>query len=130
MPTLHYHPSLSEDGWTNQPLKVSSELLMNLLTTMESQSYLFAKNMASYAYISQQFQNDAEGMANEINSVLRKKLESQFNNVKVETSVYAEDGVKKAINVAASYYDTEGKLYELNRVVVMSELEISKILIP
>jgi len=127
MPSKQYHASLSENGWTNQPLQVSSELLLNLFTTQTSQTYLFAGKMASYAYISQKFQNDPEGMAQEINSLLQAKLSSQFDNVVVQTSVYNEDGVSKAINVAASYTDSEGKSYDLSRVVVMTELDISKI---
>lgn len=127
MPSKQLHASLSENGWTNQPLQVSSELLLNLFTTQASQTYLFAGKMASYAYVSQKFQNDPEGMAQEINALLQAKLSSQFDNVVVQTSVYNEDGVSKAINVAASYTDSEGKSYDLSRVVVMTELDISKI---
>lgn len=127
MPSKQFHASLSENGWTNQPLQVSSELLLNLFTTQASQTYLFAGKMASYAYVSQKFQNDPEGMAQEINALLQAKLASQFDNVVVQTSVYNENGVSKAINVAASYTDSEGKSYDLSRVVVMTELDISKI---
>lgn len=120
-------PTLTSDGWVNEPLKVANQLLLDYFTSLYSQSNLFRGNIYSFSYLAYKYGDQPEEMASELKTDLSKYFSTMFDSVIVETTVVASDSVYRKITVSIQFQDTTGTTYDVSRLFDMSGMTINKI---
>ena len=130
MSSLVYYPSLSEDGWVNSSVKVADYLLSDFFLSDFSQSYLYSGEISSLPYVVQSTQGDVLSCLNKLKDTLLKYFGRFFTNVLVEVKdvTKQETPSKVEISLFLSYTDTEGKSYNIGKLLELNNLTINKVI--
>lgn len=112
-------PTLSEDGWENDPVKMGDILISHFFISDYSQTQVYTGQVASLPYIVQQNQSNLSGLFSDITSVLTRYLSRYFQNVIVEVNQNTQYSVGSsiAINLFVSYVGSDGKTYTLTNLI-------------
>jgi hypothetical protein len=127
MSSKNIMPTMTPDGWVDEPLKVANQMLMDYFTSLYSQSNTFRGNVYSFSYLSYLYNNDAAKMAAELKTDLSKYFSTMFDSVIVDTNVIASEAVTQKITVAIQFQDTTGTSYDIQRLFDMSGMSINSV---
>ena len=121
-------PSLTTDGWTDEPLKVIDYCLLNFFSSLHSQSNMFFGKVLSFAFLTQKNKNDPEGLATDIASEITSLLTQYFNNVQVTTKVIPSNNTRREIIISGHMQSNTGEIYDLSRVFTMENSSLISVL--
>jgi hypothetical protein len=119
MAIAFYVPSLSEDGWLNDPAKMGDALISHFYVSDYSQTQLYLGKVASLPYIVQQNANNIQVMCTAIQNTLTTYLLRYFPVVTVEAQEHPDptDSSNAAIDLYISYEDTKGNTYNFANLI-------------
>lgn len=122
-------PALSEDGWTNSPMKVADYLFSHFLLSDKSQTYLYDDNVSSLPWIIQNTQKDMTRTITDTQTTLSNYFSRYFNDVVVEVSEIPnlEDPSKGQISIYLRFTDNTGEEFVLGRMVHLVDSIISNV---
>lgn len=122
-------PSLSEDGWVNDPLQIADYLMSHFFLSEYSQTALFPKQVSSLPYIIFEHQGNPNNTAEKIKSVLTTYFSRYFNNVVVQTGYRDddEDPSKSIIDLFIEFVDSVGKTHSFSRVAELLNGKFNRI---
>lgn len=123
-------PSLSEDGWTNSPMKVGDYLMSHFLLSDYSQTYLYKDKVSSLPWIIQNTQKDITDTVLLTQTTLSEYFTRYFNDVVVEVTEIPNtlEPSKGQISIYVQFSDTEGNEYVLGRMVTIIDSKINEII--
>lgn len=128
MSTKILYATLTDDGWTNEPLKVIDQVLKNFFTSLASQSNMFDKQVESFALYMQKNKGDPQSLAMDTQSALRNLFTPYFDNVEIRIEVVESDTSKKSVKVMGTMDDATGESYDIGRAFVMDGLSVLNVL--
>ena len=129
MTSLATMPSLSEDGWVTDSVKVADYLLSHFFLSEYSQTYIYHQQVSSLPWILQVTQGDMSATIDKTRRTLSEYFSRYFNNVEVEVlDVTSEETPSKAaISIYIKFTDKEGKEHVFGKFLEMADLTITKI---
>lgn len=128
MSALNYYPTLDEEGWTNQSIRVLDRLLSDFFLSEKQQSSFFS-DVFSLPYYLQQHSDDIEGLVRRLTGDLTIYFSRYFTvsdiSVNYETPEDAPDTY--ALLFFAKLQDSTGEYFTLNKLVELQNTNIVKI---
>ena len=123
-------PSLSEDSWTTDSVKVADYILSYFLTSQYSQTYLYIGHITSFAYIIQSKSGDVNATVIETQNQLTAYFSKYFVDVNVEVANVPNtvDPSMAQISIVLQYSDLEGIQYNLAKLLQITNLKVVKII--
>lgn len=130
MTSLATMPSLSEDGWVTDSVKVADYLLSHFFLSEYSQTYIYHQQVSSLPWILQVTQGDMNATIDKTRRTLSEYFSRYFNNVEVEVTdaTSAEEPSKAAISLYIRFSDKENKEHVLGKFLETHDLKITKII--
>lgn len=130
MPLPAYLPSLSEDGWVNDPLLVGDYLLSHFFVSDFSQTQLYLNQVSSLPYIVQDAQGDTTKLISSVQSSITAYMSRYFNDVYVESALVPNPSGSSDIGftIFVSYLGNDGNTYQLNNIIETLNSKISNII--
>ena len=127
--TISY-PSLSEDSWVTNSERIADYLFATFFASDFSQSYIYHQKISSFAYILHKNQGDIMGVLSNVRQTLSDYFSRYFNNVVVETQEIENtaEPSKGQISIYVSFTDSDGKVYNLQRIREVSDTITDKVI--
>jgi hypothetical protein len=124
-----YLPTLTLEGWTNNPPKILDKVVTYYFLTDYEQSIYFRNNTMSISEAYYLYINDPENFSYKIKQDLTTLLKNYFTDVEINTRVIKKDPetIDYAVSVSAKVISDEG-VYELYRLAVMKQTSLYKML--
>ncbi len=112
-------PSLSSNGWVFSSLKQADFIMAHFLASQKSQSYVFGKDISSFAYLVSCYCNDPETLAIETKNTLEKILNRYFNGVDVQTysKTQSNSETRYELHIYGEFRTSDNTLFKLTEVV-------------
>jgi len=118
-------PSLSLDGWINDPLLKLDRLYGYFLSAEEDQSVTYKGNISSLKYIIGENNHDPEEVATVIKDILGAFLLRYYNTVEVNVSVDANANINDVdLGIDVAVVDSDGVPVKLSRLLNMSNSKL------
>jgi hypothetical protein len=130
MANKKFYPSLSEDGWVNNSVKLADKLLSDFFISDFSQTYLYSGAVSSFPWIIQNKQGNIVETAALVQSTLNVYFSRYFNNVVVESQdqTSADSPSKGNITLYIKFTDDEGIEYVIGKLLEIADMNITKII--
>lgn len=124
-----YLPTLTLEGWTNNPPKVLDKVITYYFLTDYEQSIYFRNNTFSIAEAYYLYINDPEKFADKIKQDIITLLKNYFLEAEVNTRVIKKEPetVEYAVSLSVRVI-TSTDIYEINRLAVMRHTSLYKML--
>jgi len=124
-----YLPTLTLEGWTNNPPKILDKVVTYYFLTDYEQSIYFRNNTMSISEAYYLYINDPENFSYKIKQDLTTLLKNYFTDAEINTRVIKNDPetIDYAVSVSAKVISDEG-VYELYRLAVMKQTSLYKML--
>lgn len=124
------YPSLSEDSWVSNSERIADYLFATFFASDFSQSYIYHQKVSSFAYILHKNQGDIMGVLSSVRQTLSDYFSRYFNNVVVETQEIENttEPSKGQISIYVAFTDSDGKVYNLQRIREVSDAITDKII--
>lgn len=122
-------PALSEDGWTNSPMKVADYLITDFLLSDRSQSYLYKDHVSSLPWIIQNTQKDMTRTIVDVQTTLVTYFSRYFNDVVAEVTEIpnVEDPSKAQISIYLKFVDDTQEEFVLGRMIQLIDSKIADV---
>ena len=130
MATIATMGCLSEDGWCIDSLKVADMLLSYFFVSEHSQSYLYYGLISSLPYIIQNNNGNMDSTIMDTQNTLYNLFNRFFTSVTVVVNSVpnvAEPSMGQ-IAIFMEFTDTDGVVFNLNKLLQMQNLKITKII--
>lgn len=123
-------PTLSEDGWVTNPIKIADYLFSYFFTSEYSQTYLFNSKIASLPYIIQDTQGDLNRLSGDVTNWLKLLFSNYFVNINIEanTTQDPKNPNNYQLTILVEFTDADGKSYSLGRLLEVNDLIVQKII--
>jgi len=123
-------PSLSDDGWIDNSMRLADYLLSHFFTSDYSQSYIYQDNISSLPWIIQHTQKNINDTIQLVQSTLSIYFNRYFDNVVVEVSEVSnnEDISHASISIYLSFVDKSGVSYDISKLIDITDSKINKII--
>lgn len=123
-------PTLSEDGWVTNPIKIADYLFSYFFTSEYSQTYLFNNKIASLPYIIQDTQGDLNRLSGDVTNWLKLLFSNYFVNINIEanTTQDPKNPNNYQLTILVEFTDADGKSYSLGRLLEVNDLIVQKII--
>lgn len=110
-------PSLSGDGWVQDPVQIADYLMSHFYLSEYSQTALFPKQVSSLPYIIYKNQGDPGKTAEDMRLTLTTYFSRYFSNVTVQTSYRddEEDASKSIVDCFLEFTDHTGKVHSFSK---------------
>lgn len=130
MANKKFYPSLSEDGWVNNSVKIADKLLSDFFISDFSQTYLYSGAVSSFPWIIQNKQGNIAETAALVQKTLNVYFSRYFNNVVVESQdqTSADSPSKGQITLYVKFTDDEGIEYVIGKLLEIADMQVSKII--
>lgn len=130
MANKKFYPSLSEDGWVNNSVKIADKLLSDFFISDFSQTYLYSGAVSSFPWIIQNKQGNITETAALVQSTLNVYFSRYFNNVVVESQdqTSADSPSKGQITLYVKFTDDDGIEYVVGKLLEIADMNITKII--
>lgn len=130
MANKKHYPSLSEDGWVNNSVKLADKLLSDFFISDYSQTYLYSGAVSSFPWIIQNKQGNVTETAALVQSTLNVYFSRYFNNVVVESQdqTSADSPSKGQITLYVKFTDDDGIEYVVGKLLEIADMNITKII--
>lgn len=130
MANKKFYPSLSEDGWVNNSVKIADKLLSDFFISDFSQTYLYSGAVSSFPWIIQNKQGNITETAVLVQSTLNVYFSRYFNNVVVESQdqTSADSPSKGQITLYVKFTDDDGIEYVVGKLLEITDMNITKII--
>lgn len=130
MANKKFYPSLSEDGWVNNSVKLADKLLSDFFISDFSQTYLYSGAVSSFPWIIQNKQGNIAETAALVQKTLNVYFSRYFNNVVVESQdqTSVDSPSKGQITLYIKFTDSEGIEYVVGKLLEVADMQISKII--
>ena len=125
-----FYPSLSQDGWVNNSIRIADKILSDFFLSDYSQSYVYVGAVSSFAWIIQNQQGDIPNTASLMQKTLNIYFSKYFNNVVIESSeqVNLDSPSKGEITLYIKFTDSEGNEYVLGKLLEIADMTLTKII--
>lgn len=112
-----YYPSLSEDGWVNEPIKIADWIMSDFFSSDYSQTHSHPGQVASFAYILQKYQISINDIMNKLTQGLTIYFSRYFDNVLVEVEDVETDPTipTRTLAIYIAFTDKKGRRYNLGK---------------
>lgn len=123
-------PSLSEDGWLTSSVSKADALFSHFILSDYSQTYIYYGNITSFPWILQKNQGNIKSLINDLQNSLTLYFGRYFNNVQVESTEEPNlnSPSKQIITIYISFEDSDNKVYNLAKLLEISDLKVKKII--
>lgn len=117
MPLPKYYPSLSEDGWVEEPVKIADWIMADFFSSDYSQTFSHPGHVASFAYIVHKYQGSITDTVNKLTQVLTIYFSRYFDNVLVEIEDVEPDQTipTRTLSIYVVFSDSKGVRYNLGK---------------
>lgn len=125
-----FFPSISEDGWVDDPLLAGDYLMSQFFVADYSQTQLYLDQVSSLPYIIQSTQGDTNKLISTIQTTLTKYLGRYFSDVYVESVLVPNPTGSSDIGftIYVSYVGNDGVTYQLNNIIETLNSKISNVI--
>lgn len=125
-----FFPSLSEDGWVDDPVLLGDYLISQFFVSDYSQTQLYLGEVRSLPQIVQSTQGDSNKLISMVQTELMTYFSRYFNNVYVESALVNNptDSSEIGFTIFISYIDTNGNTHQLNNLINTLNSKISNII--
>ena len=130
-------PSLNEEGWTRNSIKVADNLFSHFITSDFSQTYLFRGEVTSQGYIIHNTINNIPQYIKDTEIALKEYFSKYFNNVScvveeytdtVKTNNFEEEDSKDIrMSVLLSFTDNDNIRHDLFKVLTISNSKVKSV---
>lgn len=122
-------PSLGTDGWIKESAKGLDKLMAYVFESDRSQSYSYEEHIVSIPYIYATYKDDPGLMAKNMATDLTVYLSRHFSvaDVQCHTSPDVDNPNNIALILTVSVTDTDGKKYDLNKLIKGDKSKIKEI---
>lgn len=124
------YPSLSEDGWVNNPAKIGDYLLSCFFVADFSQSYIHSGRISSFPWILTDTQGDISRTVSVTREILQSYFSRYFSSVDVEVQEVpnVEEPSKGQLSIYVRYTGSDNVAYVLGKLLQYQNTKIEKII--
>ena len=127
MTTKSAVPVLGPEGWQTSSYEAAATLLSHFYLSDKSQSATFPKNVYSFQYILQQYNNDMHGLETALRVNLLNYFSVYFTDVSVEVTVPDSPSSNAEVVINLIAIDKEGSEIRLGKVFEVLDSKIKTV---
>ena len=125
-----FYPSLSEEGWVSEPIKIADWIMADFFSSDYSQSHSHHRHVASFAYILQKNHHSINQIIHEMTKILTRYFSRYFDNVLVEIAdeTGVSDSATRTLGIFVSFTDKKGRRYSVGRDATFEGSKLIKVI--